>query len=62
MIVSSLTPQIVTRSDALSAYVDYAFYSLRQHTEDLQKIRNKDLITALKKTAFCCHNPRSAEM
>ena len=62
MIVLSVTPQIVTRSDALSAYVDYEFYTLRQHTEDMHRIVHEDLITALKKTAFCCHYPRNAEM
>ena len=44
MIESSIMPQKVTRSDALSAYVDYEFYTLRQHQDDLQRIMHRDQI------------------
>ena len=40
--IVSIKPERVTRSDTLSAYVDYEFYTLRQHQEDLQKIRREE--------------------
>lgn len=40
--IVSIKPERVTRSDALSAYVDYEFYTLRQHQEYLQKIRREE--------------------
>lgn len=40
--IVSIKPERVTRSDALSAYVDYEFYTLRQHQEDLQRIRREE--------------------
>jgi len=40
--IVSITPERVTRSEALSANVDYEFYTLRQHQEDLQKIRREE--------------------
>lgn len=36
--IVSIKPERVTRSDALSAYVDYEHYTLRQHQENLQRI------------------------
>lgn len=39
-----IKPEKVTRSDALSAYVDYAFYTLRQHQEDLHRIMYQEQI------------------
>ena len=40
--IVSITPERVTRSDTLSANVDYAFYTLRQHQEDLRRIRREE--------------------
>ncbi len=48
--IVSINPQKVMRSDALSAYVDYEFYTLRQHTEDLQRIRRKELVAMMVST------------
>ena len=42
-----IKPERVTRSEALSAYVDYAFYTLRQHQEDLQRIRREEWIAMM---------------
>ena len=42
--ILSIKPEGVTRSDALSAYVDYEFYTLRQHQEDLQRIMRREQI------------------
>ena len=42
--IVSIKPERATRSDALSAYVDYEFYTLRQHQEDLQRIRHQEQI------------------
>ena len=39
-----IKPERVTRSDALSAYVDYKFYTLCQHQEDLQRIMHREQI------------------
>ena len=39
-----IKPERITRSDALSAYVDYAFYTLRLHQEDLQRIMHQEQI------------------
>ena len=42
--IVSIKPKRVTRSDALSAYVDYEFYTLCQHQEDLQRIMHREQI------------------
>ena len=42
--IVSIKPERATRSDALSAYVDYEFYTLRQHQEDLQRIIHQEQI------------------
>lgn len=41
-----IKPEKVTRSDALSAYVDYEFYTLCQHQEDLQRIMHQEQISS----------------
>ena len=40
--IVSIKPERVTRSEALSAYVDYEFYTLRQHQEDLKRIMHQE--------------------
>lgn len=45
--IVSITPERVTRSEALSAYIDYEFYTLRQHQEDLQRIRREEWIAMM---------------
>ena len=45
--IVSIKPERVTRSDALSAYVDYEFYTLRQHQEDLKRIRREEWIAMM---------------
>ena len=40
--IVSIKPERVTRSEALFANVDYEFYTLRQHQEDLQRIRREE--------------------
>ena len=42
--IVSIKPERVTRSNALSAYVDYVFYTLRQHQENLQRIMHQEQI------------------
>ena len=42
--IVSIKPERATRSEALSAYVDYEFYTLRQHQEDLKRIRHQEQI------------------
>ena len=42
--IVTIKPEKVTRSNVLSAYVDYAFYTLRQHQEDLQRIMHQEQI------------------
>ena len=45
--IVSIKPERVTRSDALSACVDYGFYTLRQHQEDLKRIRREEWIAMM---------------
>ena len=45
--IVSIKPERVTRSDTLSACVDYEFYTLRQHQEDLQRIRREEWIAMM---------------
>ena len=45
--IVSIKPERATRSDALSAYVDYGFYTLRQHQEDLKRIRREEWIAMM---------------
>ncbi len=45
--IVSIKPERVTRSEALSAYVDYEFYTLRQHQEDLKRIRREEWIAMM---------------
>ncbi len=45
--IVSIKPERVTRSDVLSAYVDYEFYSLSQHQEDLQRIMHREQIRSV---------------
>ena len=40
--IVSIKPERATRSDALTACVDYKFYTLREHQEDLQRIRREE--------------------
>ena len=42
--IVSIKPERATRSDALSACVDYKFYTLREHQEDLQRIMHREQI------------------
>ena len=42
--IVSIKPERATRSEALSACVDYEFYTLRQHQEDLKRIRHQEQI------------------
>ena len=42
-----IKPERITRREALSAYVDYEFYTLRQHQEDLQRIRREEWIAMM---------------
>ena len=45
--IVSINPERATRSDALSACFDYEFYTLRQHQEDLQRIRREEWIAMM---------------
>lgn len=45
--IVSIKPERITRSEALSAYIDYEFYTLRQHQEDLQRIRREEWIAMM---------------
>ena len=45
--IVSIKPERATRSDALSACVDYEFYTLRQHQEDLKRIRREEWIAMM---------------
>ena len=45
--IVSIKPERVTRSEALSAYVDYEFYTLSQHQEDLKRIRREEWIAMM---------------
>lgn len=45
--IVSINPERATRSDALSACVDYEFYTLRQHQEDLKRIRREEWIVMM---------------
>ena len=51
--IVSITPERVTRSEALSANVDYAFYTLRQHQEDLQKWMA--MMATVRSEIYQCH-------
>ena len=56
--IVSIKPESVTRSDALSAYVDYEFYTLRQHQEDLQRIRREEwmaMMATVRSEIYQCH-------
>ena len=45
--IVSIKPERATRSDALSACVDYKFYTLREHQEDLQRIMHREQIKSV---------------
>ena len=45
--IVSIKPERATRSDALSVCVDYEFYTLRQHQEDLKRIRREEWIAMM---------------